>query len=955
MTEVDSSVISGGMRPLRFRADAGIMVVLLFSSAMVGSFIMFGQVEQAWIARCSNVLPSVFGTAVMVATGRGFVEPVWSEAPALESFLKQERTTLRPGDIPADLPVREPLEWGYRHRYLFYAVSSVWHVFGISWNVFKGFMVAMFCISVLLVYGILRIGMGRLVSFGGTVLFMLSPTVLASLPQPRDFHKAVFILAALLILGCLVKYPMRRVAFWGCALLLGSIVGIGIGFRNDPAICILPGTVVLLSCRRPVRGLALGQRIVAVILLVVTYQVVGWPILKVYRETGQPAHDVGMGLATKCDNAMRVGKASYERVYMFNDPFIVDTFDTSFRRETGGANKCYLEQSGRRFLYKMASTFPADMLVRLYSAVLAIVGDLSPPMGQAFGRRIMLCMVIAAFVLMSRSDMRNACIVAFLFLYFCGYPCLQFEPRHCFHLAIAPIWVAGYTVDRLLRTTGVLQRWTGATKTDLSHGVFHKDSLHSWSSVACLGAGLGLLLIAPVWAASPFQHRAVMSLVHSYANAESVDVETRRIDCGDWVLFHPTGPHSQHLLVSATDNTVTQDSCWYLDLANVPGSLEVMLWYETVPLQGPPDYSQVLLVRSGESELEGPAKYFFPVYETGMGLAGWQKFSGVAFRREFAGVFRGLHRVKDAGHFPLLLNVLIPDNKEQFRWGQHIQLADGGHPQGMIYIDLTGTKQRAQRARQLQESGDLDGAITQYQEALASHAQDLGCLHGLASALEAKAQYDAAQKTYLTALDADPDLPETYARLDKLFQRSGDPGNRFNQWRSIANLHPDFAGAQYYLALVSAEANDAAGAREAYERALALRPRDSGIRVALGNLLLEGGELDEASELCRTGLALQNQKANLLELLGQCLERKGDYSGAREAYSRALAADPACSLLVCNRLDALLEERYGRDERVSFWRDAVGEYPKMADPRKMLEKAMGEATGEKPVPGQVPN
>ncbi|HRZ16522.1 MAG TPA: hypothetical protein P5141_03080, partial [Candidatus Hydrogenedentes bacterium] len=81
--------------------------------------------------------PLNLGIPVMIATGRGFVEPrgqgvrfEYPNAGNLEEFLLEKRARLSPEDLPRDLPVFRPTaDFPHRHRYLLTCIGVLWRVF----------------------------------------------------------------------------------------------------------------------------------------------------------------------------------------------------------------------------------------------------------------------------------------------------------------------------------------------------------------------------------------------------------------------------------------------------------------------------------------------------------------------------------------------------------------------------------------------------------------------------------------------------------------------------------------------------------------------------------------------------------------------------------------------------------------------------------------------------------
>ena len=101
---------------------------------------------------------------------------------------------------------------------------------------------------------------------------------------------------------------------------------------------------------------------------------------------------------------------------------------------------------------------------------------------------------------------------------------------------------------------------------------------------------------------------------------------------------------------------------------------------------------------------------------------------------------------------------------------------------------------------------------------------------------------------------------------------------------------------------------DVARARESFERALALSPRDSDILHNHGWLLCQQGEHARATQAFAQSLAnpLYTQRASTLMAQGVCQLQAGDAEAAQASLSRALALDPTHPLTRYHLAQALL-------------------------------------------------
>ena len=115
-----------------------------------------------------------------------------------------------------------------------------------------------------------------------------------------------------------------------------------------------------------------------------------------------------------------------------------------------------------RFLVELVKRFPADVIVRAYASVLRIVElpltwkpvpprdiDASPYDAPAPepASGIGLGLVVAAIALAAAVSVRIGLFLLFFLLYFGGYPMIQFDARHYFHLEFITWWAAGFVLQ----------------------------------------------------------------------------------------------------------------------------------------------------------------------------------------------------------------------------------------------------------------------------------------------------------------------------------------------------------------------------------------------------------------------------------------------------------------------------------------------------------------------------
>lgn len=672
---------------------------------------LFAAVTLAWLAALTGMayllspggdklptLPPYFcSSAVTLACGRGFIFPEPGSIPALNEFLDYKTPVFTPDQLPAEFPTWEHAVFRETHQYFLYLLGAVWWLFGISWQTMKLLLAFFFVVSVLLVYGIFRLGMGRLLSAAGALIFMLSPLVLTALPMPRDLSKVPWLLAALLVMGVLVKGSWRRWPYLGMSALLGLIIGVGLGFRQDLLICIPPALVVVLFLARGAARLPVFLRLAAGAALIACFYVPASPILRATDRVGTLAyHNVMNGMATFSDECMGVGPASYEVMYCINDNYSHAVRTSYVRRvlDFKGAihNEGYAAAwAGRQFVLEVLRTFPADQVVRVLSAVRYFLGDavvhlqthatsdeplvahaacLLGPIA-AHMKQFGVIYAVAAFVLMGFLDVRAAIGAVFLLLFFTGYPVIQFQPRHVFHLVFAPYWVSGFVLH-------VLWRGVAALRGAETRALVRQTLLHpgAWwcprvrnaivfmiITVVSIAGSLGL--------ATAWQRVTVGNVLeqHAAADLEELAVEQASLPDGPqvWRLFRPVDLPKPE--IDSPDMWVWLPHEEYLaiDLQGDLRDLPIRIVYTSST--GAVDFGRTVYPRFAAASGADTVRYFFPIYEflVDNPYLGTSAFQGIALPEDRADVFRKLYRVANLKDFRLLLNLALPEDRAQFQ------------------------------------------------------------------------------------------------------------------------------------------------------------------------------------------------------------------------------------------------------------------------------------------------
>lgn len=699
----------------RIPGELRVVVVLFMLAATVGMLYLhtWGGQSMFW--------QPIFGPAVMWACGRGYVNPALKHAPELEEFLyaRAERFSREdlPEDIevvPWDLELTADAEWQryfddpwlvslmpYQrfHLYLLGAAALNWRVFGVSWPALYPFYAFLFGVTVVAGYGLFRLGMRRAFALACAVLLAVAPLHLQQLPHYRDYAKAPFILVALFLMGCLAKKPMRWPGVVGLAGLGGAVIGVGLGFRPDVNICLVPFVAVVLLFLPGGLLRAWRVKLAALAVLGAAYLVTAWPILTALSGGSNMPHWALLGLFAFCDARLGVASPIYDFGGPYLDLYVRAAFQSYAQRVAGHGERLCIstevyDQYGWRYVLEIARRFPADLALRAYAAVLRVLDEMRVSVQDPAPRGLTHPVIVAAYkarvlalnslvgsgryytglalTLVGGYNLRLALCALFLLLYFAGYPGIQFNLRHCFHLEFISLWVLGFLAQQAVDAARKLK--DAPTRCRLRAalprpGAWWQPGVRraaAFVAIACLG------IVLPLAGLRAYQRVTVGTLLRAVASApvEPLPCEQREVD-GDTVLLHvpglaemaPAPPEKPGMPMQ------TQYLAAAFDEASRP-AIPLVIRYEADDAEYDFSRDDVVLPPAASSEVPEGAlgRVFFPVFV--LSPAAYegveQRFIGVELRKEHLPYFRGLYRVTDLGALPLLLNVSLPHDWDRF-------------------------------------------------------------------------------------------------------------------------------------------------------------------------------------------------------------------------------------------------------------------------------------------------
>ncbi|HNR35305.1 MAG TPA: hypothetical protein PKO36_09000 [Candidatus Hydrogenedentes bacterium] len=653
-------------------------------------------------------------------------------------FLMEKADALPRDQAPPPMlfPFEGDPKFIYDRLYLLYCMGLLWKVTGISWSSLN-YLVAIFAgLSAIAGYGLFRLGMGRILATIATAFFISSPVFLNVLPRMRDLAKAPFFLAAILVVGILLaKTPGKR-ALAALAAGAGLLCGAGMGFRPD--ILVLPPALLAAFLFAPAAARhTLGFRGVLVGLFLFCFLVPAFPVLKMNRETGggnSPFYLL-QGFSHRMMADMDMSRASYGP-FCSDDDFLIHAGITQYALHSGMWNPTarratqwalgaaalpllpaspltslawvnflrqwktdldfWNEDSSRvtrSMMRDLASTFPADFATRWLGATLRCIRGIqgrnfapntsNPVMDFSFKahqpfaehwRKYSLGYGALALSLIVARDLRMGLGMAILLLYFCGYTSLGFQPRHVFHMDCVSVWLAGFLLSQGIRLPGRIvsfhRRFPFIHPRPLP-GIFLSEIAGRLLFFATAGI---LFLAVPILTIRLWQDYRVEKIITRYQTADLEPLPIIQTPQPDGtILYSPASlPDFRRSLFSP------EILCEYLVLefqpANNGDSLQIQYEGSRVELDHrdiPPRF---------EPAVPAVIRYFFPVYSFSKGFQdrtsagfGLPDFAGIAVPASVS--VKGLYRVRNKSHFPLLMNVWLPDDIRLFKRHYALSLA----------------------------------------------------------------------------------------------------------------------------------------------------------------------------------------------------------------------------------------------------------------------------------------
>jgi hypothetical protein len=673
------------------RADWLIAVAIMVVGISVGSVVVNAFTKAG---HQPSYYQAEFGPAVLWACGRGFVNPpdrkVLSETTtevrpansqlrgfdALAAFLGRQREAFDCSELPASFVPNPPGLFQAGHRYLLMSAAAVWSIFGISWTALNLLGPIFVGTTASCVYLLARVRMGRLLALSIAALWMSSPLQFMQLPHLRDVAKAPFFMFTLCAVAWIVLTRQSRRQTVAALALIGAVLGFGFGFRTDVA-SYLPLVVLAVLVFRPGFERAdLMTRGIAATAAVGAYLAVAWPIIAAYQTGDNLAHVALLGLSDPSRDWLGLRDAPYSYGHWYDDGYVATVISAYAERLTTLTTPLTLgtleyAKWGNDYYTRVIHTFPGDMLVRAWAAVLAVfelpfapINATRPPfIDPAFDwiftsrawllswlRTLPPAAVVTIFAVgLGSANIRLGLLFFLVAIIMPGMTAIQFQGRHVFHLEVLSLLAYGCLLNFVYRL---------AWHREMLHGAALRPAA---TRALLVSLTLAALVIAPLATARAYQQRSVTRLFSEYESAAVVSAGSSAVQQGDGEVLVPVALATSERLPHYIETNVLsiQVGGAQCDTDMLP----VTFRYQAQPPFGNLTRQQFVAVPPAG----GTTRLIYPAYTLGARgrPQGAIRFVGIELPARHLSCIQSIERFTQPERFPLLLEARLVSDWRQ--------------------------------------------------------------------------------------------------------------------------------------------------------------------------------------------------------------------------------------------------------------------------------------------------
>jgi len=177
------------------------------------------------------------------------------------------------------------------------------------------------------------------------------------------------------------------------------------------------------------------------------------------------------------------------------------------------------------------------------------------------------------------------------------------------------------------------------------------------------------------------------------------------------------------------------------------------------------------------------------------------------------------------------------------------------------------------------KKGQVDEAISQYQEAILLIPGYAEAHYNLGTALQKNGQIDEAISQFREAIRLNTEYAEAFNNLGTALQKNGQIDKAINQFQEAIRLKPGYADAHYNLANALLKKDQTGQAVRQFQEVIRLKPDDAEAHNNLGAALAMNGQIEEAISQFQEAIRLKPDDPEGHNNLGRALRMKNAPAG----------------------------------------------------------------------------
>lgn len=207
----------------------------------------------------------------------------------------------------------------------------------------------------------------------------------------------------------------------------------------------------------------------------------------------------------------------------------------------------------------------------------------------------------------------------------------------------------------------------------------------------------------------------------------------------------------------------------------------------------------------------------------------------------------------------------------------------------------TRSARHVDRANEMREMGDFQGALLDYNEAIRLNALNAEAYLNRGITREKMKQPDTARVDYSKAIQIDPSMSAAYIQRGLVSIDKNDPKGAIADFSEAILVAPDNTKAHYLRAKTKFDEKDYAGAIVDYSTTITLNPDNPNYLCGRGKSKERQGELEEALKDYSLAVERFPGYARAYNLRGNLLLEMGDLSKAMKEFDKAIKASNGLS------------------------------------------------------------